>query len=60
MSFDIYEAFCGNYKRATHLIEQESASLQSVDNIIDHKTQLPALLIQPVQRICRYPLLLKV
>lgn len=33
---------------------------QALDDILNVKAELPAFLIKPVQRICKYPLLLEV
>ncbi|KAI8926869.1 hypothetical protein BC831DRAFT_504246 [Entophlyctis helioformis] len=52
-----YEVFCGNYNNACALALQEAESLSKVPRI-DPVRGLQGYLIRPVQRICKYPLLL--
>ncbi|KAI9286560.1 hypothetical protein BC943DRAFT_320941 [Umbelopsis sp. AD052] len=56
--FQVYEPFCANYQAAQDLVSQESTKLQKLSDILNPKYELPSMLIKPVQRICKYPLLL--
>ncbi|KAJ8329985.1 Guanine nucleotide exchange factor for Cdc42p [Batrachochytrium dendrobatidis] len=55
--FSVYEPMCGNYDNACKLALQETAIL-STNPRIDPARGLQGYLIKPVQRICKYPLLL--
>ncbi|KAH9276478.1 hypothetical protein BASA83_001177 [Batrachochytrium salamandrivorans] len=55
--FTVYEPICGNYDVACKLALQEAATL-SQNSRIDPMRGLQGYLIKPVQRICKYPLLL--
>ena len=55
----MYQPFCANYEYATELALKESKLLSQV-TLIEAVRELPSFLIKPVQRVCRYPLLLKV
>ena len=64
--FSVYEPFCANYSQALEIINRESqvlARVRSMPNAesfyLEPSYELPAFLIKPVQRICRYPLLLE-
>ncbi|KAJ3032057.1 hypothetical protein HDV00_008009 [Rhizophlyctis rosea] len=57
-AFETYIPFCGNYQLATQYAMEEAALLQAANSEIDPVRGLPNYLIKPVQRICRYPLLL--
>ncbi|KAI0645373.1 hypothetical protein C8Q79DRAFT_926630 [Trametes meyenii] len=57
--FAVYEPYCANYTMASEIMLQEEANLIALNNIINVKGELPAFLIKPVQRICKYPLLLE-
>ena len=57
-SFSVYDSFCGNYKQATNIAIQEHAKLQKLSNLIEPTYELPSYLIKPVQRVCKYPLLI--
>ncbi|KTW29133.1 uncharacterized protein T551_02407 [Pneumocystis jirovecii RU7] len=58
-SFSIYEPFCSNYTYASDLAIEETAKLSKLAHIVEPTYELPSLLIKPIQRICKYPLLLK-
>ncbi|KIJ49438.1 hypothetical protein M422DRAFT_27805 [Sphaerobolus stellatus SS14] len=57
--FQVYEPYCANYTNATELLLAEEQNLMSLADVINPKSELPAFLIKPVQRICKYPLLLQ-
>jgi cell division control protein 24 len=56
-SFSVYEPYCANYYSAQDLVVQETPRLSKLADVLDPVYQLPSLLIKPVQRICKYPLL---
>ncbi|QSL66988.1 hypothetical protein MERGE_001375 [Pneumocystis wakefieldiae] len=58
-SFSIYEPFCSNYTYASDLAIEEISKLNKLAHIVEPTYELPSLLIKPIQRICKYPLLLK-
>ncbi|CAO3679560.1 unnamed protein product [Rhizopus stolonifer] len=58
-AFSVYEPYCANYYSAQDLVVQETPRLMKLADILDPTYQLPSLLIKPVQRICKYPLLLQ-
>ncbi|WFD29535.1 Guanine nucleotide exchange factor for Cdc42p [Malassezia sp. CBS 17886] len=55
--FAVYEPFCANYAQALDIITDEAEHLQHC--YLDPAYELPTFLIKPVQRICKYPLLLE-
>lgn len=57
-SFDVYEPYCANFKSAQELAFIESARLSKVQHAVN-ASGVAAFLIKPVQRICKYPLLLR-
>ncbi|KAI0829690.1 hypothetical protein BC628DRAFT_1314583 [Trametes gibbosa] len=57
--FAVYEPYCANYTMASEIMLQEENNLAALNHIINVKGELPAFLIKPVQRICKYPLLLE-
>ncbi|KAI0633413.1 hypothetical protein C8Q77DRAFT_1217822 [Trametes polyzona] len=57
--FAVYEPYCANYTMASDIMLQEEHNLTALNHIINVKGELPAFLIKPVQRICKYPLLLE-
>ncbi|CAG8679152.1 20784_t:CDS:10, partial [Gigaspora margarita] len=58
-NFAVYEPFCANYVSASDLVIQELPSLQKLSHVVEPTYELPSLLIKPIQRICKYPLLLQ-
>ncbi|KAJ3203174.1 hypothetical protein HK099_001593, partial [Clydaea vesicula] len=58
-AFTVYEPFCANYKHASKLILSETNKLSKLSNLIEPSYGLPSYLIKPIQRICKYPLLLR-
>ncbi|KAI0066248.1 hypothetical protein BV25DRAFT_1975938 [Artomyces pyxidatus] len=56
--FAVYEPYCANYTNASELMIMEEQNLMKFSHLINAKSELPAFLIKPVQRICKYPLLL--
>lgn len=64
--FSLYEQFCANYAQALQTISDESKALQRMaslpgaqDAYLEPTYELPTYMIKPVQRICKYPLLLE-
>ncbi|KAJ1843285.1 Guanine nucleotide exchange factor for Cdc42p, partial [Coemansia sp. RSA 486] len=57
--FMVYEPYCANYTRASKLCLAELESLKVLSHIIDPSYELPSMLIKPVQRICKYPMILE-
>ncbi|CAO1634508.1 unnamed protein product [Sympodiomycopsis kandeliae] len=65
-NFDVYWPFCSNYAQALEIVNEEAANIQRLQGLpgaegcyLDPAYELPAFLIKPVQRICKYPLLLE-
>jgi cell division control protein 24 len=56
-AFSVYEPYCSNYYSAQDLVVQETPKLQKLEHILNPIYQLPSMLIKPIQRICKYPLL---
>ncbi|KZV80866.1 hypothetical protein EXIGLDRAFT_629463 [Exidia glandulosa HHB12029] len=56
--FQVYEPYCANYSNAADLVLNEGSTLQGFTAVIS-TSELPAFLIKPVQRVCKYPLLLE-
>lgn len=64
--FAVYEPFCANYAQALDIINAEAPNLVQLkglsvaeDCYLEPSYELPTFLIKPVQRICKYPLLLE-
>ncbi|KAJ2782722.1 Guanine nucleotide exchange factor for Cdc42p [Coemansia javaensis] len=55
--FTVYEPYCANYARASKLCLAEEEALKALGHIIEPHYELPSMLIKPVQRICKYPLM---
>ncbi|KAI9251595.1 hypothetical protein BY458DRAFT_444177 [Sporodiniella umbellata] len=58
-AFIVYEPFCANFKTAQDLVVQETQKLKKLSQIMSPEYELPAMLIKPIQRVCKYPLLLQ-
>ena len=58
-AFSVYEPFCANFQIAQDLVIQESHKLQKLAHIMSPTYELPAMLIKPIQRVCKYPLLMQ-
>ncbi|KAH8119326.1 hypothetical protein DFH11DRAFT_1501691 [Phellopilus nigrolimitatus] len=56
--FAVYEPYCANYSHAMDILLTVESNLMIVA-LINAKSELPAFLIKPIQRICKYPLLLE-
>ncbi|KAK7045559.1 Guanine nucleotide exchange factor for Cdc42p [Paramarasmius palmivorus] len=56
--FVVYEPYCANYTAASELMLTNEQSLSALNHLINVKGELPAFLIKPIQRVCKYPLLL--
>ncbi|PBK95623.1 hypothetical protein ARMGADRAFT_926520 [Armillaria gallica] len=56
--FIVYEPYCANYTYASELMLAYENNLTPLNHLIAAKGELPAFLIKPIQRICKYPLLL--
>ncbi|KAJ1643341.1 Guanine nucleotide exchange factor for Cdc42p, partial [Coemansia asiatica] len=57
--FMVYEPYCANYTRASKLCLAEQESLKILSHIIEPSYELPSMLIKPVQRLCKYPMILE-
>ncbi|KAJ6609885.1 hypothetical protein B0H10DRAFT_1812724 [Mycena sp. CBHHK59/15] len=56
--FSVYEPYCANYTNASELMLANEQNLSALNHLINVKGELPAFLIKPIQRVCKYPLLL--
>ncbi|OMJ27879.1 Rho guanine nucleotide exchange factor scd1 [Smittium culicis] len=57
--FSVYEPYCANYDRASKLTISQASALSKLSHIIEPHYELPSMLIKPIQRICKYPLILR-
>ncbi|KAJ1731594.1 Guanine nucleotide exchange factor for Cdc42p [Coemansia biformis] len=57
--FMVYEPYCANYTRASNLCITEEEALKALAHIIEPHYELPSMLIKPVQRICKYPMMME-
>ncbi|KNZ80276.1 Rho guanine nucleotide exchange factor scd1 [Termitomyces sp. J132] len=58
--FVVYEPYCANYTSASELMleHEQKLNASALNHLINAKGELPAFLIKPIQRVCKYPLLL--
>lgn len=57
--FSLYESYTLNQREASGLALANAPQLALFSDIMEPNHELQAMLIKPVQRICKYPLLLK-
>ncbi|KAJ7072355.1 hypothetical protein C8F01DRAFT_242548 [Mycena amicta] len=57
--FMCYEPYCANYTNASDLVLANEQTLGALNHLINVKGELAAFLIKPIQRVCKYPLLLE-
>lgn len=60
--FIVYEPYCAHYTKATELMLNIETILMDLSQSIGMtamKGELPAFLIKPIQRVCKYPLLIE-
>ncbi|QPG73778.1 hypothetical protein FOA43_001092 [Brettanomyces nanus] len=57
--FQIYEAWSLFQNSAVEFINKEAVSLRKSSDLIANPYELQSFLIKPVQRLCKYPLLLR-
>lgn len=57
--FNAYEPWTIGQLAAIDLINKESANLKKSSNLIDPGFELQSYILKPIQRLCKYPLLLK-
>ncbi|KAJ3141358.1 hypothetical protein HK100_007786 [Physocladia obscura] len=56
--FEVYYPFCKNYLNASDIILRHSEDLKILDDVINYQ-MLPSFLIKPLQRLLKYPLLIR-
>ncbi|KAJ3092578.1 hypothetical protein HK100_006912 [Physocladia obscura] len=57
-NFEVYYPFCKNYLNASDIILRHSEDLKILDDVINYQL-LPSFFIKPLQRLLKYPLLLR-
>eukprot|EP00834_Sanchytrium_tribonematis_P004004 NODE_177_length_14091_cov_0.996141.p1 type:complete len:741 gc:universal NODE_177_length_14091_cov_0.996141:2257-4479(+) len=57
-SFGCYDTFCSNFNNALEVVNVEKSLLSGANHLIECNYDLQSYLIKPIQRICKYPLLL--
>eukprot|EP00835_Amoeboradix_gromovi_P003096 NODE_193_length_15440_cov_0.478587.p4 type:complete len:374 gc:universal NODE_193_length_15440_cov_0.478587:1704-2825(+) len=59
-AFSVYDGFCRNYNKALEITDTESVALSQANHLMECSYELPSYLIKPIQRICKFPLLINV
>jgi cell division control protein 24 len=57
--FSVYAPYCANHRAAAEAALGAAPELAKLKNGIEPNYDLPSFLIKPIQRICKYPLLLR-
>ncbi|KAI7866811.1 hypothetical protein BDF14DRAFT_1875102 [Spinellus fusiger] len=57
-AFSVYEPYCSNYYAAQDLVKEKASELQKLEHDFSSSYELLSMLIKPIQRICKYPLLM--
>ncbi|KAJ7478187.1 Dbl homology domain-containing protein [Mycena latifolia] len=58
----VYEPYCANYTNSSdisHLVREHEQHLTVFNHLIALNSELPAFLVKPVSRVCKYSLLLE-
>ncbi len=58
--FSIFSPYCINHDKAGEKLQQMKQRIKDAHLPLEPDFALPSYLLKPVQRICKYPLLLKV
>jgi cell division control protein 24 len=58
-AFEVYEGYALSQKAACEIAMNENAKLLTVSTIIEPTYEFQAMLIKPIQRLCKYPLLVR-
>ncbi|KAF9262513.1 hypothetical protein L218DRAFT_408506 [Marasmius fiardii PR-910] len=56
--FLVYASYSNYYQAATNSVRDNESKLSAFNHILNAKSEVPAFIIKPVSRICKYPLLL--
>lgn len=58
-AFSVYEPYCAHLPDALEAVLRWTPQLQAVSSTIEPTYELQSFLIKPVQRVCKYPLLVQ-
>ncbi|KAJ7183261.1 Dbl homology domain-containing protein [Mycena filopes] len=58
---EIYAPYCANWTNITSFVltPEQERNLSTLNHLIHVKSELPAFLIKPIGRVCKYPLLIE-